>query len=74
MLIAAVGVLIVFFLAKMQNSKMHRLALAVEEFTGIANVKNDYDYISEVFKGHKQKNLYLDSVVAKKMLYTSFSQ
>lgn len=73
MIIASVGVLIVFFLAKMQNSKMHRLALAVEEFTGIANVKNDYDYISEVLKGINRKNLYLDSVVAKNVIYKLFT-
>ena len=73
MIIVAVGVLIVFFLAKMQNTKMHRLALAVEEFTGIANVKNDYDYISEVLKGINSKNVYLDSVVAKNVIYKLFT-
>ncbi|MDY5626917.1 MAG: AraC family transcriptional regulator [Clostridia bacterium] len=73
MIIVGVGVLIVFFLAKMQSSKMHSLALAVEEFTGIANVKNDYDYISEVLKGINRQNLYLDSVVAKNVIYKLFT-
>ncbi len=73
MLILGVGVGIVFFLRKMHNSKIHSLALAVEEFTGIENVKNDYEYIGEVVKGINSQNLYLDSVLTSSVIYKLFT-
>ena len=73
MLIIAVGIGIVFSLMKIHNSKIRSLAVAIEEFTGIENVKNDYDYISEVVKGIKNQNLYLDSVVTSNIVYRLFT-
>ena len=73
LLITGVGVGIVFLLRRIQNSKIHSLALAVEEFTGIVNVKNDYDYISEVVKGINSQNLYLDSVLTSSVVYKLFT-
>ena len=73
MLIIAVGIGIVFSLMKIHNSKIRSLAVAIEEFTGIDNVKNDYAYLSEVVKGITNQNLYLDSVVTSNIVYRLFT-